>query len=173
MNDTYKQKITEDDIILKANESLDKLGNRVYPIDVLEIAKSYGLAVFSDINFSKNDSGFIVLNDTTGAYEIIINEYHPVVRKRFTLAHEIAHFLFDKDYLNIHKSIDRDGNAKDDSYRYREIIANKFAANLLMPQEEFIEKFLSNQSISEIADYFLVSKDTAKFRALNLGFIIS
>lgn len=109
----------EEDIEQKANEALNKLGEIIYPIDVLKIARAYDLEVFSDTNFPKDESGFIALTDN-GKYEITLNEYHPVVRKRFTLAHEIAHFLFDKDYIEVHKSIDRDSNPRDEIYRMRE-----------------------------------------------------
>lgn len=162
--DYYEQNIKN-----AVQKSLDMLHEFVYPIDVLKIAMAYGIQVFSDTDFSESDNGFIGVSDE-GVYEIVINDCHPVVRKRFTLAHEIAHFLFDKDYLDIHKSIDRDGNPKDVSYRYREIRANKFASALLMPEDKFIDIFVKKDTcLDKVADYFLVSKDATKFRAMNLG----
>lgn len=162
--DYYEQKIKE-----AIDNCLSLLNELVYPIDVLEIARAYDIQVFSDRDFSENDNGFIAVDDK-GNYEIVMNEYHSVVRKRFTLAHEIAHFLFDKDYLDVHKSIDRNGNPKDASYRYREIRANKFASALLMPEDKFIDIFVKKEKcLDKIADYFLVSKDATKFRAMNLG----
>lgn len=164
--DHHEQKIKN-----AVQESLNRINQLVYPIDVLEIAKNYDIQVFGDNDLSEKESGFICVNDKNG-YDIVINQDHSVVRKRFTLAHEIAHFLFDKDYLNIHKSIDRNGNPKDASYRYREIRANKFASALLMPEEKFIDIFIKKEKcIDKIADYFLVSKDATRFRAMSLGLI--
>lgn len=163
----YEQKIKE-----AVDKSLGLLNELVYPIDVLQIAKSYGIVVFSDSDFSENDNGFICVNDK-GFYEIVVNEYHASVRKRFTIAHEIAHFIFDKDYLDVHKSIDRDGNPKDASYRYREIRANKFASALLMPEDKFIDIFIKNKNLNQVSDYFFVSKDASNFRAMNLGLLQS
>jgi Zn-dependent peptidase ImmA (M78 family) len=155
----------------KAQEILSNFKNFLYPVDVIAIASHYNITVFSDTSLSDYQNGCILVNDNE-EYEIIINKSHSVVRQRFTVAHEIAHYIFDRDYLDIHKSIDRDGDAKDHSYRHREIRANKFASELLMPEERFIDIFLELKNIDTLANYFLVSKNAIKFRAMNLGLLI-
>lgn len=46
--------------------------------------------------------------------------------------------------------------------------ANKFAAELLMPDEKFTQIWNSNSSVIEVAKYFNVSLEAVKIRAANL-----
>ncbi len=109
--------------------------------------------------------------DDAGNSTIVVNEKHSPERKRFTIAHEIAHSYFDGDYLKLHKVIDRNGNAADASYRERERRANDFAANLLMPEEQFIQQWIALGGLEKVTDYFFVSKEAAHYRAINLGLL--
>lgn len=81
--------------------------------------------------------------------------------KRFALAHELAHYLFDFDensvvYYNTYLA--NEGEQNEIEQR-----ANAFAANLLMPEDEF-RKVLNScneemkaDTISYLSDYFQVS----------------
>ena len=73
----------------------------------------------------------LIKNKETNRSGIITNEKPSSVRHRFTIAHEIAHFLLHKDLIG-------DGIQEDTLYRsglseQREVEANLFAANILMP----------------------------------------
>lgn len=151
-------------------ELLDQYSGGRYPVPVIEIATRLGINVFADPDYPENRSGHIELDDKGNA-SIIVNDNQAPVRKRFTIAHEIAHFIFDMDYLQKHGQIDRDGDAADETYRDREKIANYFAAHLLMPEGPFVEQWLALGTLDKVADYFSVSKDAAKFRAINIGLI--
>ena len=68
----------------------------------------------------------------SSGYSIRVNVSHPLVRKRFTIAHEVAHFLRHRDRISNSLIDDR-------MYRSRlgttvESEANQLAADLLMPR---------------------------------------
>lgn len=153
----------------EAERLLKLYGGGRFPVPVVEIAKQLGIQVFADDSYRTDGSGHIQVSGER--VDIIVNNKQPPERKRFTIAHEIAHMVFDKAYLEEHKILDRDGHAPDTSYRNREIKANDFAANLLMPESNFLEQWLALEELEKIADYFSVSKEAAKFRAINLGLI--
>jgi len=54
-------------------------------------------------------------------------------------------------------------------YRRLESEANRFAADLLMPQAEFIQKANECEDLTELAKAFKVSVGAASIRANNLG----
>ena len=66
-----------------------------------------------------------------GSYTIRVNRHDPRTRQRFTVAHELAHFLLHRDQIG-------DGIQDDKLYRSslsdrREQEANRLAADILMP----------------------------------------
>ena len=77
-------------------------------------------------------SGSIEKKD--GKYIITVNKSHHPNRKRFTIAHEIGHYIFHSDYIELGAIVD------DKLYRdervggENETQANKFAASILMPE---------------------------------------
>ena len=110
------------------------------PVDVDGLAKALGIQV-SYAHLSPDISGQIE-QKKDGSYLISINASDPKTRQRFTLAHELGHFIYHKDRI---------GDGIDDDRAYRstdvgkyhnteigtkeETQANQFAANLLMPSE--------------------------------------
>jgi Zn-dependent peptidase ImmA (M78 family) len=107
------------------------------PVDVEGLALALGIKV-RKAYLSDNISGMI--RKVKEGFEITVNARHPETRQRFTLAHEIGHYV-------LHRSLMGDGNVDDRAYRSdgsvqnncigprEETEANKFAANLLMPSE--------------------------------------
>jgi Zn-dependent peptidase ImmA (M78 family) len=154
----------------RANELLRQFAVGRFPVPVVEIATRLGIQVLANSDYPNDGNGHIEM-DGNGNATIIVNEKQSPVRKRFTIAHEIAHFQFDMDYLRMHGSIDRDGDAADPTYRARERRANDFAAQLLMPEDAFIAQWIALRSAEKLADYFSVSKDAARYRAVNLGLL--
>lgn len=112
-----------------------------------------------------------------------VNSLHPPVRQRFTIAHEIGHFLLhskqelyvDRD-LTVRFRDERSGTAED----IHEIEANQFAAELLMPKR-FLEADLKKRPVSLISEEFLgelarryqVSTTALVFRLMRLGYPVS
>jgi predicted transcriptional regulator len=136
------------------------------PIDVSAIAKSFGINVWEDRNLGSAVSGKLFqdrVNGGTSGYSIVVNANEAFVRRRFTVAHEIAHFL-------LHRDLIREGVEDDTFYRSKlssalETQANAMAANILMPY------VLINQAVAQgintvagLATLFQVSQDAMKVR---------
>jgi predicted transcriptional regulator len=67
------------------------------------------------------------------------------------------------------RSLNRTGSSVPDSDMvWRDIRANKFAAELLMPLEQFIKIWDKSSNIEEVAEKFNVSPYSAKLRAETL-----
>lgn len=105
---------------------------RSAPVDVEAMAEALGLAVNMDAALPADISGRIMRGGNGPAgYYIELNGRHSFNRRRFTLAHEIAHYLLHRDKIG-------DGVEDNALYRsrlsdYIEIEANRLAAQILMP----------------------------------------
>lgn len=148
------------------------------PVPLEDIANNLKLKVRYE-PFDGNLSGFIARHDD----EVIIgiNSHYHENRQRFTLAHEIGHFLLHKGEEVI---IDRQFrvNLRDaDSSKAEnpdEIEANYFAAELLIP-EKFLADDLKGISldveddelISKLALRYKVSPQALNYRLVNLGYL--
>jgi len=104
------------------------------PVRIISIAHEMGIRVFK-VEYNTDDiSGNIVYDEEYGGdsgYAIYVNKKHSDVRRRFTTAHEIAHYVLHEDSIG-------DGIVDDALYRSGlsnklEVEANTFAANILMP----------------------------------------
>ena len=103
-----------------------------------------------------------------GAWRIGINSDEPLVRQRFTLAHELKHVLdaSHEDTIYGHLST---GPAKD---RHIEAVCDHFAASLLMPRG-WVKKLWGQgiQDLDVLAQHFDVSLTAMHIRLQNLGLI--
>lgn len=103
------------------------------PIPVLEIARSCGVdVIFWDFaNYNNQVAG---LCDFKTA-RLLVNSDDPASRQKFTIAHELGHWLLHKDYFLDHEDeypvLLR--QQKPDTSDPREQEANHFAAHLLVP----------------------------------------
>ena len=126
-------------------------------------------------------SGFLAVKEKT----IVVNTRHALVRRRFTIAHELGHYqLHRRANANTQAFIDRTVYfRKDDSdgvSHQMEMEANAFAAGLLMPEvllDEYLEKnpqmhLEKTADIKALADEFDVSRPAMEYRLKNLGFIL-
>ena len=103
-------------------------------------------------------------------------------RRRFTLAHELGHFMLHiapLDNFNNFQEI-KDQNIsfnRDDNWDYKEMEANSFAAQLLMPaklvEEQvqlLIDKSITKEDIIDhLAKHFNVSIQATEYRLKKLG----
>lgn len=113
-----------------------------YSVNVEKIADLCEIKViFEELDVSGSCMNFHSLaNDESSEYstneetrEIRINKYEPLVRQRFTIAHEIGHILLSHEGISY-----RDTSYtiyKDLIERMNEVTANSFAAELLMPEK--------------------------------------
>ena len=129
---------------LIAREILERFGNHV-PVDVEAIAKSYNLSIRTQA-LEESVSGMLVIKDDGGL--IGVNETHHPNRQRFTVAHELGHFLLHRHASNVFIDTGpiffRDESSSDGS-KLREIQANRFAAELLMPRRILVELLRSER----------------------------
>lgn len=132
------------------------------PVDVLAIARDLEIEVFEDDELPSKMSGLLSGDDD--GYYIIVNAKHHPNRQRFTIAHEIAHFVLHRDSI---------GDGIQDNALYRshlsgrqETEANKMAADILMPWE-LIDEIIENSkrpTVEGLAKKLRVSRGAMSIR---------
>lgn len=114
-------------------------------------------------------SGAIKKKKSGEGATILLNSGDVFERQRFTIAHEIAHYIFEMQQSNENVIIETRSYKNSDLVK--EIRADKFAAELLMPKELILKEYdsLIFPTISEIARKFEVSKPAMRIRLKELG----
>lgn len=145
------------------------------PVNVEELARRLGVDVRKAV-LPDHISGKIEKKDD-GAFAVTINAAHPKTRQRFTLAHELGHFIFHRHRLgegtNDTKKYraDPETNAYSNGIeRHHETEANQFAASILMPEDlvvKFYDRFRPND-LDRMADFFGVSTSAMEIRIESL-----
>jgi Zn-dependent peptidase ImmA (M78 family) len=138
------------------------------PVKVSEVARSLGLEV-KLATLDPRISGEIKKSSTsTAGYVIRVNRHEVFERQRFTIAHEIAHYLLHRDLI---------GDGIEDTILYRsdlsdriEAEANRLAADLIMP-DEMIRRHFNNlggrkneATLIQMARDFKVSEAAMRIR---------
>ena len=139
------------------------------PVNVIGLANDMGIKVWTSISLSDEISGKL-FKDTKLAgdsgYAIIVNGKHVEGRQRFTIAHEVAHFV-------LHRSEVGDGIVEDAFYRSslssaQEVEANRLAAEILMPyaliRNVQLSKAIPPTDAAALAKEFNVSEVAMKIR---------
>lgn len=106
---------------------------REAPVDVVAVAASFGVTVWEDL-LPSGISGKLFRDQANGGmsgYSIVANSAEGYRRRRFTIAHELGHFI-------LHRSLIGDSVSDDEWYRSglstkEEAQANRAAADILMP----------------------------------------
>lgn len=140
------------------------------PVQTVPIAEDLGLRVYRSGFGQWNDSvSGLIRKEADGKFSIYVNSSHNVRRRRFTIAHEIGHFILHKDEIG-------DGVVDDMLYRGPESFtsrltsemeaqANHFAADILMPWhllDAELEKGVAD--VTELAKTFDVSPSSMSIR---------
>lgn len=149
------------------------------PIPIEAIAKRYRLqirfqALQSDL------SGFLYREQEDGV--IGVNSIHAKVRQRFTIAHELGHFLLHQnDPLHVDRAVHVKfrSNLSKQGTDVNEMEANSFAAEILMPRDFIAREFeqsepidiLDEDFIIQLAHRYNVSIQALFLRLMNLGYI--
>ncbi len=141
-----------------------------YPVEIVGLANKLGIEVFETDDWKdKPISGSILRNKSHGlkngkyTYTCYVNASHSDARKRFTIAHEIAHFILHRDEIG-------DGIIDDALFRSSlstiiEVQANQLAADLLMPRALIQQSIdAGNKTIPELAKSLNVSKSAMSIR---------
>jgi Zn-dependent peptidase ImmA (M78 family) len=135
----------------------------VLPVDLSKIATLVGLSI-EYFPFPNEISG--LLKKELGV--IGINETQHPRRQRFTLAHEIGHYVLGHNIIDNNDLID---DAHTDTSSFTEREANYFASVLLMPEKKVREMTKKKIDLGMLADTFGVSEQAMTIRILELGLI--
>lgn len=173
-------------IRLTAERLLEEHGALRHPVPVEDLAAALGIS----IQYSATDeevSGFLY-RDAGGTTIIGVNSNHHQNRQRFTIAHELGHFL-----LHVRSGVHVDSTMNGPLVLLRselssegrdleEIEANAFASELLMPALLFehdlqvyapldlMDDHTLDDAFSELASRYQVSKQAITFRVARLGY---
>lgn len=155
----------------KIREKAVEQGINTDPLDIKSVAERIFNIDVKEDKFDKNVSGF--LERIGGRWCIYVNQYESELRKRFTIAHELGHFIKHKDKYMISGSSNPDQVFfRDSTVDPIEKEANEFAADLLMPKDIFIAKIKSGcNTIEKLSEAFELSTSAVKYRAYKLGLI--
>lgn len=132
--------------------------------DVVAIANKLGGKIeYKEFReWEKSHSGSILVNGPND-FQIYLSNFHGPLRNRFTLMHEVGHYILHSDFGKTRIKAARFG----DSLVERE--ANQFAASFLMPKDKFLEEWNKNNSLIDLTSKFLVSLTAARVRLSYLG----
>lgn len=159
---------------------LDEAGVVSAPVDVKALAQLKGAIVVEEPLDQGDFSGFLYTKN--GSPPIIgVNSGHAPTRKRFTIAHELGHLLLHPK-VGIHMDeavIQRRDAMTSEGTNSEEIEANRFAAELLMPQHFLridlakVEKFHADDEevIADLARRYGVSGQAMAIRLNSLGIV--
>ena len=161
----------------KAEQSLVKAGVATTPVPVELVAKHLDIRIES-ADLGEDCSAVLVRNGNRAV--IGVNKEHHPNRRRFSIAHEIAHFVLhegdtyiDKGYRVHFRDLESGSGTK-----LEEMEANAFAAALLMPAKEVREAFkqqpfdlTEDDSLRMLANKFAVSTQAMTYRLMNLQLI--
>ncbi len=139
----------------------------VAPIPVVEIAERNGVEVVLAA-FGKNRDRVAGICDFRKA-KIFVNVADIPVRRRFTTAHELGHWMLHSDiyktdpdqyrFLPRFQHTDRHGPLEQE--------ANAFAASILVPSR-LLKEVVGAAPVSELADIFRVSRTMMEYRIQNV-----
>ena len=136
------------------------------PVRLSAIARELGLQLKAS-TLPAGVSGEI-RPDGSGGFIVKVNRHDSGRRQRFTIAHEIAHYLLHRDQIGV--GISDDALYRSNLSDAREAEANRLAADLLMPtnavQAEVgnARRLQVEDVVSFVADRFEVSEAAMKIR---------
>jgi Zn-dependent peptidase ImmA (M78 family) len=151
------------------------------PIEAIAVAENLPIV---ESPFGTDVSGALIRS--RGFSGIAVNGSQHPNRKRFTVAHELAHYIMEHkgehDHLDWKFTVLRRDGKSSEGTETQEMEANFFAASLLMPRI-FLrrdlelragsngEADLQSEDIQALAKRYLVSETAMTYRLINLGLI--
>lgn len=163
---------------------IERFGITDWPVKVEAIAEDLGLEVTYENLGSDEVSGLLVSNGNSA--HIFVQEGNHEHRQRFTIAHEIGHFVLLHQFESgKHVHVDRGnfisqrGPRASEGVDPKEIEANQFAASLLMPSKLMHQRVnelvgagpLLDQHVEKLAKDFKVSEQAMTIRLTTLGLL--
>jgi Zn-dependent peptidase ImmA (M78 family) len=173
--------MTREKLEEKAERTLRETDTYRIPVAIEVLAHRLNLAIQSEA-LGDNVAGMLVVEEDRGA--IGYNSTHAFVRQRFTIAHEISHYLLhvkknqkSQLFIDRHLTFRRDGYSSG-GVDHEEVEANQLGAALLVPRrlvQQEVKKHDLNlddeEAISFLAKRFHVSSAAMTNRLSNLGML--
>jgi Zn-dependent peptidase ImmA (M78 family) len=147
------------------------------PVDPYDLARRLGVTVVPR-ELDDDVSGMLMRRG--GNCVIGVNQAHPGKRRRFTVAHELAHFRLHRGrplILDTDTRVNYRNTVSSMATDREEIEANRFAAALLAPETLVREavhqtRFRTvGELVSALAGVFQLSEIAMTYRLMNLGII--
>ncbi|WP_454597089.1 ImmA/IrrE family metallo-endopeptidase [Qipengyuania sp. SM2507] len=138
------------------------------PVNLGGLAAELGLEVYQS-TLEPKISGLIEPSPTASSgFRIKLNRHDPLVRQRFTLAHEIAHFLLHR--FDIGRGVVDDTLYRSNLSDRKEVQANKLAAQLIMPmplinaEAAKLRGLSGDRLVEQLAKKFKVSQEAMRIK---------
>ncbi|EMO87426.1 ImmA/IrrE family metallo-endopeptidase [Leptospira noguchii] len=147
-----------------SKRQIDELAQKAYfvleadtnPIEQIIVNKISGKIVYQPLD-ELFISGTLVVKNSEPT--IFVNSYEPYQRRRFTLAHELGHYILHSNFGSKDITINRSGESERIEWE-----ANWFAAGFLMPRDKFIEEYRKNPDTFYLSSQFKVSISAINYR---------
>jgi len=140
---------------------------RPLPVDPIQIARQLGIQVYT-AGLGEGIAGMLRKRQGLDP-EIFVNGSDSLNRQRFTVAHELGHYVKhvaageeNWEHVDYRDALSGQGTSSD------EVFANQFAASLLMPKDEVIRLRRLGYGPAALALEFGVSEEAMNFRLANL-----
>jgi Zn-dependent peptidase ImmA (M78 family) len=142
------------------------LGN--LPVDPFRLARLNGVRVV-DAKFPNGSISGALLKEFGKRPRALLNIRDAPTHRRFTLAHELGHFVWNGDAEGEYERVDYRDHLSSTGRYIEEIYANTFAACVLMPEPHVRAMHEEGTFDWEMAERFGVSVEAIRFRLSDLG----
>jgi Zn-dependent peptidase ImmA (M78 family) len=145
------------------------------PVPIEDLARQLDITRIEPLE-SDGFEGGLITDETKSEGFILVNQNSPVQRQRFTVGHELGHFLCpwhkptsDNGFLCSPEDMRLNDAKKTDRAAYMEVEANRFSALLLMPLPVFkkdvhLRKEADIKNIIDLAKVYQTSKEATARR---------
>lgn len=133
--------------------------------DINELVKDFGgEVIFQDMDdWLVSEDGSIKVRGEKD-FTIYVSNFTGVLRNRFTIAHELGHYILHSKFGKERIQVARNGAS--DRVEWE---ANWFAAGLLMPEQEFLRQIEICNDVQYLGSYFFVSPSAVEVRMRNIN----
>jgi len=139
------------------------------PVQLGKLARELGVSV--KLSALERGRSGLIKRDGDG-YVIKINRHETRERQRFTLAHELAHFLIHRDIIDATGEIVDNVLYRSGNPQRIEFEANRLAADLVMPGHQILSDLdalgvpVTDEVIAQLASEWQVSRAAMEIRLL-------
>lgn len=151
----------------KADNIIEMFHIEDAPVDVFGIAEKLGFIV-DKIELPNEIPAKIEAHEDIKV--IFVNSTHPEVRQRFSVSHELGHYLSGHENFNVDVRSAADFDRKFLNPQYQqEYEADDFAAELLMPKSILRKDVMENKlNLADLVKKYEVSEQAMTIQLVNL-----